>query len=191
MPPTTRAKRRLAYKRLLDKRDKLRKEEQRLCEQQSKLVPAVETHKTELNTVTAQHEHDISRLESIKTFFESRYGQYDELVRLQQENAEDVNQVQGVHALLLPVGPDNAASSETVEQDIIDQNGGETDAPPTDDQTTHDHHDENDDEHGMNLDDDDIDDENDQEDVDNFSDDESDDSDYVPFANMAKRRRLR
>lgn len=100
MPPTTRAKRRLAYKRLLDKRDKLRKEEQRLCEQQSKLVPAVETHKTELNTVTAQHEHDISRLESIKTFFESRYGQYDELVRLQQENAEDVNQVQGVHGML-------------------------------------------------------------------------------------------
>lgn len=100
MPPTARAKRRLAYKRLLDKRDKLRQEEQRLREQQSKLSAAVKTHKTELDTVNAQHGHDISRLESIKTFFEGRYGQYDELVRAQQENAENVNQVQGIHGML-------------------------------------------------------------------------------------------
>jgi hypothetical protein len=43
----------------------------------------------------------------------------------------------------------------------------------------------------MNLDDDGIDDENDQEDVEDFSADDSGDSDDVPFANMAKRRRLR
>lgn len=95
MAATSRVKKRLGFKRQRDQLNAVQQCERTLETRNSDLQAEIKRARLELERVQAAWREHVDRLETIKAFYEERFGSYDELVRAEQarEDANGMNNV--------------------------------------------------------------------------------------------------
>ncbi|KAJ4355815.1 uncharacterized protein N0V89_003836 [Didymosphaeria variabile] len=137
MPKSAREKKRFGYKRQMDNNDAMRQHQKSQKAQKMNLEAKVQAGKLEPEHINSGLQERVQQLEAIKAFYEKRFGNYEELVRAEQEatkrtinapkiqDADSMNNVQNTTtATFLPLGP---AEHKPEAQDL-DQHNDDSDS---------------------------------------------------------------
>jgi hypothetical protein len=84
----TRAKKRLTYKRQMDKNDAIRQREKSLSAQKMDLQAEVGAGKLELEHANVTCEERVRQFEAIKAFYKEHFGRIKDLRRTEEQAAE-------------------------------------------------------------------------------------------------------